>query len=69
MEFKLEGKEFIELNRVIKYIAWAESGGEANKLIGASLLQVNGNIELRKRNKLRVGDVIKYKNQECTIVA
>jgi ribosome-associated protein len=68
IEFSIEGKEYIELNRVIKYISWAESGGQANVFIGSGALQVNGEEELRKRRKLRVGDVIKMDKKSCTII-
>ncbi len=67
-EFSIEGKEYIELNRVIKYISWVESGGQANSFISDGALQVNGEEELRRRRKLRVGDVIKFGSSTCKIV-
>ena len=67
-EFSIDGKEYIELNRVIKYISWVESGGLANSTIGAGHVHVNKEEELRKRRKLRVGDLIEYDGKKCTIV-
>ncbi len=56
-KFKLE-KEYIHLNQLIKLLNWVESGGEANQIISDSLVFVNGEIELRKRYKVRVGDKV-----------
>jgi len=67
-EFSIDGKEYIELNRVIKYISWVESGGVANSVIGDGQVKVNGVKEFRKRNKLRIGDVIKFDGKECKII-
>ncbi|MFT6715796.1 MAG: ribosome-associated protein [Saprospiraceae bacterium] len=67
-EFSIDGKEYIELNRVIKYISWVESGGAANATIADGQVKVNGVKEFRKRNKLRVGDVIKFNGKSCKII-
>jgi ribosome-associated protein len=55
--FKLE-KEYIPLNQLLKLLNWAESGGEANQIINGALVLVNGKMELRKRYKVRSGDLI-----------
>jgi ribosome-associated protein len=68
VEFSIDGKEYVELNRVIKYISWVESGGVANSVIGDGQVKVNGVKELRKRNKLRIGDIIKFDGESCTII-
>ena len=68
MEFSLEGKEYLELNRLIKYINWAESGGAANHLITDGQLRVNSEKELRRRRKLRVGDVVTFDGKTCTVI-
>jgi ribosome-associated protein len=58
-KFKLE-KEYIHLNQLIKLLNWVESGGEANQIISDSFVFVNGEIELRKRYKVRVGDIVQF---------
>ena len=68
-KFSLETREFIELNRLIKYISWVESGGAANSAIGEGNVTVNGKTELRKRNKLREGDLIEFNGSKCQVVA
>jgi len=66
-EFNLEGKEFIELNKLLKIMKITGSGGEANYLIENGEIKVNGEIETRKRNKLRSGDVIKFEDNTVVI--
>lgn len=51
---KLKG-EFIQLNSLLKVMGWAMTGGEANQLIDDGLVRVNGNVELRRRNKIYSG--------------
>jgi ribosome-associated protein len=58
-EFEITG-EYIELNKLIKLMLWAETGGQANQAIEEGVVKVNGQTELRKRNKLRAGDVILF---------
>jgi len=60
-EFELEGHEFIELNKLLKLTRIAASGGEANGRIENGEIMVNGIIEFRKRNKLREGDIVTFK--------
>jgi ribosome-associated protein len=59
-EFNLEGKEFIELNKLLKLMKIVGSGGEANNLIQNGEIMVNGAVETRKRNKLRAGAVVSF---------
>jgi ribosome-associated protein len=64
--FKVKG-EFIQLNQLIKAIGWAENGAEANNLIDAGLISVNGAVEYRKRNKLVPGNRVRFKTKEIII--
>jgi ribosome-associated protein len=64
MEFSLNDKEFIELNKLLKLLNFAESGGCANKMINEGCVLRNKEIETRKRCKLRIGDVISFLNQD-----
>ena len=56
--FTLEKFDFIELNKLLKIMNLASSGGEANQLITEGYVSVNGLIETQKRKKLRSGDVV-----------
>ena len=46
-----------------------ESGGEANICIENGEVTVNGEVELRKRNKLRDGYVVEFRERKITIKA
>lgn len=66
LEFDLKG-EYIELMKVLKYFNLVQSGGEAKFVIDEGLVQVNGQVEHRKRNKLRKGDVVSFEDHQITI--
>lgn len=59
--------DYIQLNQLIKAMAWSANGAEANSIIEAGLIKVNGQTEHRKRNKLVQGDCVEYKNRKVTI--
>ncbi len=64
--FKIKG-EYIQLNQLIKAMAWCSNGAEANSFIDEGLVKVNGVVEHRKRNKLVVGSKIEFKNLTVVI--
>lgn len=57
-DFSLEGHDYIELYKLLKITGICNSGGEAKLLIADKQVRVDGEIELRKRCKLRNGQVI-----------
>lgn len=65
-KFKIK-EEYIQLNQLIKAIAWVINGAEANSVIDQGLVKVNGNTEYRKRNKLKPGDTIEFNNRTVEI--
>jgi ribosome-associated protein len=58
--FQLNGKEYIELNQLLKFVGLVETGGQANYCISDGQVKVNQVVELRKRNKIRVGFQIEF---------
>jgi ribosome-associated protein len=66
-EFHLNGKEYIELNKLLKLARVVSTGGEANIYIDHGEVLVNGVTEKRRRNKLRAGDVVKFQDHEIAI--
>jgi ribosome-associated protein len=58
--FQLNGKEYIELNQLLKFVGLVETGGHANYCISEGQVKVNEVVELRKRNKIRVGFQIEF---------
>jgi ribosome-associated protein len=57
MTYKIEN-EFIELNKLIKLLDLVDSGGQAKQLIENGLVLRNGEVETRKRAKIRPGETI-----------
>ena len=60
--------EPIELCQLLKFAGLTSSGGEAKSVISAGLVQVNGEIETRKRKKIVAGDFVMYADQTLTVV-
>jgi len=52
------GDRQINLTQVLKLSGWVMHGGEAKALISEGLVKVNGEVELRKRRKMTIGDVV-----------
>ena len=56
-DFQLTG-EYITLDALLKTTGMATSGGEAKAMVAAGKVHVDGQLELRKRCKIRVGQVV-----------
>ena len=67
-KFELAGREFIELNNLLKVLVWVDSGGRAKALIGEGKVSVNGAVELRKRCKIYAGMVVEFMEQKVEVV-
>ncbi len=58
-EYNIEAPyEYIELNHLLKYAGLADSGGTGGQLVTTGVVMVDGQVELRKRNKIRAGQVV-----------
>jgi ribosome-associated protein len=57
-EFKLEGREYIELTDLLKLSGLFDSGGRVKTAIAEGLVTVDGTPELRRRRKVRPGQVV-----------
>ncbi|MFV0267561.1 MAG: RNA-binding S4 domain-containing protein [Draconibacterium sp.] len=66
-EFILD-KDYIELNKLLKLLHIAQTGGHANIMIGEGEVFLNGEQESRKRAKLRKGDVVETGGRQIKIV-
>ena len=67
MVFNLNGDEFIELIKLLKLLHIAQSGGHAKIMVEEGEVQLNGEVEYRKRAKLRPGDVVETSEKKITI--
>jgi ribosome-associated protein len=59
-EFKLEGREYIELNDLLKVTGLFDSGGMAKIAIAEGRVRVDDHPELRRRCKIRMGQRVEY---------
>lgn len=50
--------EYIELFKLLKVLDLVDSGAEAKLIVSEGHVKRNGEIELRKRAKIRGGDII-----------
>ena len=56
------GERKINLTQVLKLSGWVQHGGEAKALIAEGRVRVNGQVELRKRRQMAVGDVVELED-------
>ena len=66
--FELQKHEYIELNNLLKITGLCASGGLAKLLIADGLVTVDGQVELRKRCKIRPGQVVEFDGQKISVI-
>ena len=59
--------EYIELIKLLKLLRLVESGGIAKLVVEDGMVSLNGEVEYRKRAKIRVGDQIEFEGQTILI--
>lgn len=62
------GDREINLTQVLKRVSWVENGGQAKALIADGMVRVNGEVELRKRRQMAVGDVVELQDGPSLIL-
>lgn len=67
-EFTLVNQEYIQLNNLLKVLDLVNSGGEAKIRIQNGEATVNGEIELRVRNKLYKGFMVEFDNTTIKVL-
>ncbi|MBE0626310.1 MAG: RNA-binding S4 domain-containing protein [Burkholderiales bacterium] len=68
IEFCLN-REFVQLNQLLKLTGLCDSGGAGKALVAGGGVAVDGNAELRKTCKIRVGQVVRLGDVEIKVVA
>lgn len=66
-EFTLKG-EFIDLCDLLKLTDLAESGGAAKHIIADGKVKVDGEVELRKRCKIRKGQTVELAGKVIRVI-
>ena len=65
----LVGDKPINLTQALKLIGWAENGGQAKAMIADGFVSVNGEVELRKRRKMALGDIVTLEGGPSLVLA
>jgi ribosome-associated protein len=65
--FSLEDNEFIELSNLLKIKGLCATGGMAKIAIAEGMVTVDGKVELRKRCKVRAGQVVEFDGHKITV--
>jgi ribosome-associated protein len=68
MNFEVRG-DHVTLDHLLKLSGLAPSGGAAKMLVAQGVVQVDGQVELRKTAKLRPGAVVVLGDTRITVVA
>ena len=61
-------EDYIELIKLLKFKDVASTGGEAKMMVDDGVVYVNGEVEHRKRRKIRVGDKVVVLDKIINIV-
>lgn len=61
--------DHIKLDALLKATGLASGGGHAKTLITEGAVLVNGEVELRRGRKLRVGDTVQLHADQVTVTA
>jgi ribosome-associated protein len=68
-EFNLENNDFIPLCDMLKTMGLCQTGGHAKSVIAEGLVKVDGAVELRKRCKIKQGQIVEYDGQKIKVLA
>ena len=68
MQYQLND-EFIELYKLIKVLDLVDSGAQAKLLVANGHVKRNGEVELRKRAKIRAGEQLQVADVTIDVVA
>ncbi|WP_126454317.1 RNA-binding S4 domain-containing protein [Sulfuriflexus mobilis] len=66
-DFDLEGRDYIQLNDLLKITGLCNSGGQAKLLIDQGLVKVDAQVETRKRCKIRSGQVVEFAGKKVEV--
>ena len=61
--------EYIQLDQLLKATGLADSGGAAHTAISEGLVRVDGEVDTRKRAKLRPGQRVEFAGEVVELVA
>ncbi len=67
INFELQG-EYISLIQLLKATNLVQTGGEAQIVVTEGEVKYNGQVDYRKRLKVKKGDVVEFRKQTIRII-
>jgi len=67
IEFKVTG-DYIPLIQLLKAANLVQTGGEAQIVVTEGEVKYNGQVDYRKRLKVRPGDVIEFRDNKIMVI-
>ena len=61
-------EDFIELIKLIKFMGLSETGGQAKLLVERGIVKVDGEVESRKRRKVRKGMTVTVGDETINVI-
>lgn len=55
--------------QLLKALNWVETGGHAQLVVMEGQVRYNGQVDRRKRLKVKVGDVVEFEEKKVKIIA
>ena len=67
IEFKVTG-DYIQMIQLLKATHLVATGGEAQIVVDQGLVTYNGEIDYRKRLKVKAGDVVEFDDNKIKVI-
>ena len=67
LEFPLQGHPFVELDALLKLTGLCDTGGLAKVAIAGGLVTIDGEVELRRRRKVRAGQTVSFEGRTIAV--
>ena len=67
IEFKVTG-DFIPMIQLLKATNLVQTGGEAQIVVGEGEVKYNGQVDYRKRLKVRAGDIVEFGGETIKVI-
>ena len=69
IDFDLDDRhEHVELNQLLKLTGLCDSGGAGKAIVASGAVRVDGQVELRKTCKIRVGQTVQLQGVTIEVV-
>jgi ribosome-associated protein len=67
IEFKVTG-DYIPLIQLLKAANLVQTGGEAQIVVTEGEVKYNGQVDYRKRLKVKKGDIVEFRNKKIVVI-